>query len=66
MKRDGAAWLVEFTTWEAYSEAVQRMEKAFPGKMQLTGYSDQQKHQLVLNTNEELVYLQMIESDLKK
>ena len=65
MKREGAAVLVEFSSRKTFNVALYRMMKAFPGKMPLTGYSDAQMHQIVLNTDAEVTYLKMIESDLK-
>lgn len=65
MSREGASMLVEFTRIATFRKAQEVLMKAYPGKMFLTGYSDNQMHQIVLNTDDELTYFKLIENDLR-
>ena len=66
MKRPGASMLVEFARFDTFTKALDAMKQAFPDKMFALGYSDKKMNQLLLDTDEEVIYLKLIESGLKE
>lgn len=66
MKRDGACMLVEFSHYESFLEAWDRLLTAFPERKFLTGVGDRSAYQIVLNTEDEITFLKLIENDLLK
>lgn len=66
MKREGAIMLVEFSSYDTFLVAWGRLLEAYPEKKFLTGVGDRSAYQIVLNTEDEVTFLKLIESDLLK